>query len=44
MNKSELLHYKNPFLAKQQELATSKSLVGSIPAVGEAYVAPEPAV
>ena len=30
MNKSDLLHYKNLLLAKQQELSASESLVGSI--------------
>ena len=31
MNKSDLLHYKNLLLAKQQELSASGSLVPSIP-------------
>jgi len=31
MNKSDLLHYKNLLLAKQQELSASESLMGSIP-------------
>ena len=31
MNKSDLLRYKNLLQAKQQELSTRKSLVGSIP-------------
>jgi DnaK suppressor protein len=35
MNKSDLLHYKNLLLAKQQEISAGKSIVGSIPAVGE---------
>ena len=35
MNQSELLHYKNLLLEKQQELSASKSLGGSIPAGGE---------
>jgi DnaK suppressor protein len=35
MNKSELSRYKNLLLAKQQELTTGKSPVGSIPAGGE---------
>jgi DnaK suppressor protein len=34
MNKSELLHYKNLLLAKQQKLSSGKSLVGSIPTAG----------
>jgi DnaK suppressor protein len=36
MNKSDLFHYKNLLLAKQQELITGKSLVGSVPTTGEA--------
>jgi DnaK suppressor protein len=35
MNKSDLLRYKNLLLAKQRELSAGKSMVGSIPAVGE---------
>jgi DnaK suppressor protein len=35
MNKSDLFHYKNLLLAKQQELTTGKSLVDSIPTAGE---------
>jgi DnaK suppressor protein len=35
MNQSELLHYKNLLLEKQQELSAGKSIVGSIPAVSE---------
>ena len=35
MNQSELLHYKNLLLEKQQEVSASKSLGGSIPAGGE---------
>jgi len=35
LNKSDLLHYKNLLLAKQQEISASKSLGGSIPAAGE---------
>ncbi len=35
MNKSDLSRYKNILLIKQQELATSKSLAGSIPAGNE---------
>jgi DnaK suppressor protein len=34
MNKSDLLHYKNLLLTKQQELTTGKSLVGSGPTTG----------
>ena len=37
MNKSDLLHYKNLLLAKQQELSAGKSLVGSVPAAGEPH-------
>jgi DnaK suppressor protein len=35
MNKSDLLHYKNLLLTKQQEVSAGKSIVGSIPAAGE---------
>ena len=35
MNQSELLHYKNLLLEKQQELSGGKSMLDSIPAVGE---------
>jgi len=35
MNKSDLFHYKNLLLAKQQELSSGKNLVGPIPAAGE---------
>jgi DnaK suppressor protein len=35
MNKSDLLHYKNLLLTKQQGLSAGKSIVGSIPAAGE---------
>ena len=35
MNKSDLLHYKNLLLAKQQELSARGNLVGSVPAAGE---------
>ena len=35
MNQSDLLHYKNLLLTKQQELSASKSAVGSIPAASE---------
>jgi len=35
MNKSDLLRYKNLVLAKQRELSTRTSLVGSIPASAE---------
>jgi DnaK suppressor protein len=35
LNKSDLLHYKNLLLAKQQEISASKSVAGSIPAAGE---------
>ncbi len=35
MNKSDLLRYKNLLIAKQQELSTGKSLVGSTPTGGE---------
>jgi DnaK suppressor protein len=35
LNKSDLLHYKNLLLTKQQEISVSKSLGGSIPAAGE---------
>jgi len=37
VDKSEFLHYKNLLLAKQQELSTGKSLLGSIPRAGEAH-------
>ena len=37
VDKSEFLHYKNLLLAKQQELSTGKSLVGSIPMAGEPH-------
>jgi len=35
MDQSELLHYKNLLLEKQQEPSASKGLAGSIPAGGE---------
>ena len=35
MNQSDLLHYENLLLAKQQELSAGKSIVGSIPPAGE---------
>jgi DnaK suppressor protein len=35
MNQSELLHYKNLLLEKQQELSASKSLGGLIPTDGD---------
>ena len=35
MNKSDLLHYKNLLLAKQQELSADRSVRGPIPAAGE---------
>ena len=37
MDKSELLHYKNLLLAKQQELSTGKSLVEPNPMAGEPH-------
>jgi DnaK suppressor protein len=37
MNRGDLLHYKTLLLAHQQELSASKSLVGSVPAVGEPW-------
>lgn len=35
MNNSDLLHYKNLLLTKQQELSSLKNLGGSIPTAGE---------
>jgi hypothetical protein len=35
MDESDLFHYKNPLLAKQQELTADKSLADSIPTAGE---------
>jgi hypothetical protein len=35
MNQMDLLQCKNLLLAKQQELSTRRSLVGSIPNAGE---------
>jgi DnaK suppressor protein len=35
MNKSDLLHYKNLLLAKQQEVSAGKSIMGSIPPANE---------
>jgi hypothetical protein len=37
VDKSEFFHYKNLLFAKQQELSTGKSLVGSIPMAGEPH-------
>lgn len=37
MDNSEFFHYKNLLLAKQQELSTGRSLVGSIPMAGESH-------
>ena len=37
VDKSESFHYKNLLLAKQQELLTGKSLVGSIPMASEPH-------
>jgi DnaK suppressor protein len=37
VDKSEFLHYKNLLLAKQQELSTGTSLLGSIPRAGEPH-------
>ena len=37
MNQSDLLHYKNLLLTKQQELSAGKSIVGSIPTAGEPH-------
>ena len=37
MNKSDLLHYKNLLLVKQQQLSSGKSLVESNPTAGEPH-------
>lgn len=37
MNESDLLHYKNLLLVKQQELSSGKSLVESSPTAGEPH-------